>query len=180
MSIDRQFFIQLQGRDFVLFAGLLDGATKAGLKSIVTTPVQIASAENGRMAVMKARVEFEDGRVFEAIGDASPESCGRMIHPHVQRMAETRAVGRAFRWALNVSVAMKEELGGDDEEAPSTPRQPAPSRAQGTSAPPASSGGTLVCSAEGCGALLTKGQYEISMRKLGEARCPAHQKTVAA
>jgi hypothetical protein len=124
VSIDPQYIVQLQGRPFVLFAGLLDAAHKTGLKSIITTPVQIPTPENGRLAVMKARVEMESGQVYEAIGDASPESVGRMIAPHLLRMAETRSIGRALRWALNVSVTMREELADEPDPKPGDRRPP--------------------------------------------------------
>ena len=42
------------------------------------------------------------GKVFQAHGDATSDNIkGEMIKPHFIRMAETRAIGRAFRWATN-------------------------------------------------------------------------------
>lgn len=181
MSFDKQWVVNLKGKDYVVYAGVLDAATKAGLKSLTTRVIQIPTPENGHMAVVMARAEFEDGRVFEDVGDASPATCSAHIAAAALRMASTRGKGRVLRDAINLVQTLFEELpdlNGHTEEYAGPAA--APSRAQGTSAPPASNGGTLVCSAEGCGALLTKGQYEISMRKLGEARCPAHQKTIAA
>ena len=115
MALDRSFFVNLKGRDFVLYGGLLDAATKSGLRSVRTAIAQLPTADNAYLAVVTAEVTFEDGRVFTAIGDASPASVGAMIVPHLLRMAETRAIGRAFRTALNIAATMKEELGGDDE-----------------------------------------------------------------
>jgi len=56
-------------------------------------------------------------RTFEAHGDACAANTGRMIHPHLLRMAETRAVARALRFATNCGEAAREEF-GDDEGAP--------------------------------------------------------------
>ncbi len=77
-----------QGKQYVLFAGLLDEAHSRGLRGIDTELVQVPTAENGNVAVVKATVEMEDGRTFSGIGDASPENVGRNIAPHIIRMAE--------------------------------------------------------------------------------------------
>jgi hypothetical protein len=118
-----------QGRQYVLFAGLLDAAHAQGLKGIDTELLQVPSDENGRVAVVKAKVQMEDGRTFSGIGDASPENVGRNIAPHVIRMAETRAKARALRDAVNVGATALEELGAEagDEAAPSYPPQGRPS-----------------------------------------------------
>ena len=110
-----EFMITRQGKQYVLFAGLLDEAHARGLKGIDTDLVQVPTGENGNVAVVKATVEMEDGRTFSGIGDASPDNVGRGIVPHIIRMAETRAKARALRDAINVGVASIEELGDDPE-----------------------------------------------------------------
>ena len=110
--------IMRQGKQYVLFAGLLDEAHQKGLRGIDTELVQVPTAENGNVAVVKAVVEMEDGRTFSGIGDASPENVGRNIVPHIIRMAETRAKARALRDAVNVGATALEELSdGDESEA---------------------------------------------------------------
>lgn len=108
-----------QGKQYVLFAGLLDEAHSRGLRGIDTELVQVPTAENGNVAVVKATVEMEDGRTFSGIGDASPENVGRNIAPHIIRMAETRAKARALRDAVNVGATALEELSDGDEAPPS-------------------------------------------------------------
>ncbi len=103
--------IERQGKRHVLYAGLLDEAHARGLRSIETELLQVP---NGEVAIARAVARTEDGK-FTGIGDASPENVGRMIAPHIIRMAETRAKARALRDAINVGVAALEELGGDDE-----------------------------------------------------------------
>ncbi|MDP8939519.1 MAG: hypothetical protein M3N10_04365 [Actinomycetota bacterium] len=110
-----EYMIERQGKRFVLYAGLLEEAHSRGLRSIETELLQIPSAENGELAIVKAVVRTEEGR-FSGLGDASPENVGRAIAPHLIRMAETRAKARALRDAINVGVTALEELGGGDEE----------------------------------------------------------------
>jgi hypothetical protein len=113
-----EFLITRQGKQYVLFAGLLDEAHSRGLNSIDTELVQAPTEENGRVAICKARVDMEDGRTFSGIGDASPENVGRNIVPHIIRMAETRAKARALRDAVNVGATALEELADGDDALP--------------------------------------------------------------
>lgn len=117
-----EFFIERQGRKFVLYSGLLDEAHQRGLRSIETELLQVPSAQNGEVAIARAVVRTEEGK-FTGIGDASPQNVGRAIVPHVIRMAETRAKARALRDAINVGVTAFEEL-GEGEEAEARQGQP--------------------------------------------------------
>ena len=93
MSIDPRFLVELKGKTYPLYQGVLDAATNAGLRGLKTTIVQIPTPENNHMAVVLVRAEFEDGRVFESVGDASPANCSANIATAALRMAETRAGG---------------------------------------------------------------------------------------
>ena len=112
-----EFLITRQGKQYVLFAGLLDEAHSRGLRGIDTELIQVPNEGNGNVAIVKATADMEDGRHFSGIGDASPENVGRNIVPHVIRMAETRAKARALRDAVNVGATALEEL-SDGEDAP--------------------------------------------------------------
>ena len=112
--------IERQGKRFVLYAGLLEEAHSRGLRSIETELLQVPAAENGDVAIVRAVIRMEEGK-FSGIGDAGPQNVGRMIAPHLIRMAETRAKARALRDAINVGVTAFEELGGEEaveEKAP--------------------------------------------------------------
>ncbi len=111
----KEYIINRQGKDFVLYEGLLDEAHQQGLKRISTTLVQIPHQDNGNVAVVQAEVETEKG-TFAGIGDASPTNVNRMIVPHLLRMAETRAKARALRDAVNIGVTAVEELGDFDDD----------------------------------------------------------------
>jgi hypothetical protein len=113
-----EFLITRQGRQYVLFAGLLDEAHSRGLRGIDTELIQVPDDANGNVAIVKATAEMEDGRHFSGIGDASPENVGRNIVPHIIRMAETRAKARALRDAVNVGATALEELSDGDDAPP--------------------------------------------------------------
>lgn len=113
-----EFIIQRHGKDFVLYAGLLDEAHSRGLTRIETELLQAPSEAGGEgtgedTAIVKATVTMGDESKFDGIGDASPRNVGNNIAPHLIRMAETRAKARALRDAINVSVTAFEELGGE-------------------------------------------------------------------
>jgi hypothetical protein len=139
-----EFMITRQGKQYVLFAGLLDEAHNRGLRGIDTELVQVPTPDNGNVAVVKATVEMEgpdegQGRTFSGIGDASPENVGRNIVPHIIRMAETRAKARALRDAVNVGATALEELSDGDDALPAGYPPPRAVEAQGRSDIPADS-----------------------------------------
>jgi hypothetical protein len=115
MTISKEFIVNLKGNEYPRFAGVLDAATKAGLRSLTTRIVQIPSPENGHLAVVMARAEFEDGRVFEDVGDCSPQSTSPQLAAASLRLASTRAKGRVLRDAINVGQTLLEELPDLDE-----------------------------------------------------------------
>ncbi len=120
--------ITRQGKQYVLFSGLLDEAHNRGLRGIDTELIQVPDESNGNVAVVKATVEMEDGRTFGGIGDASPDNVGRNIVPHLIRMAETRAKARALRDAVNVGATALEELSDGDDAPPANYPAPRPQR----------------------------------------------------
>ena len=129
-----EFFIERQGKRFVLFAGLLDEAhqERHDLFSIDTLLVQAPNEKNGNVAIVFAKVTLDaneppgERRYFTGLGDASPENVGRNIAPHLIRMAETRAKARALRDAVNVGVTAFEEIDSGAEDASESPKQATP------------------------------------------------------
>jgi len=88
--------------DIISFEDLLDEAHKKfdGLFSISTELIQV-DWEKG-LALFKARIhDRKSDQEFIGHGDATQENCGDMIKPHFIRMAETRAIARALRFATN-------------------------------------------------------------------------------
>lgn len=131
MAVDPKYITTVGGRSFVLFAGLLDLAHQQGLQAISTELRQLPHPENGNLAVVHAVVVMKDERRFSGTGDASPANVGKMIAPHIVRMAETRSIARALRLATNVGMTAFEELGDDDSApAPVTPLREAQQQAK--------------------------------------------------
>jgi hypothetical protein len=124
--MDRRYVIQREGKDFALYAGLLDLAHERGLLSIETVLVQLPTEANGNVAVVQATVRLSDAqgvlRTFQGIGDAAPGNVNRMMAPHILRLAETRAKARALRDAVNVGEALADDPSDDAPEPSAAPR----------------------------------------------------------
>jgi hypothetical protein len=108
--MDKKFIINLQGKEFVLFAGLLAEFHATGGKSIETEETPTSTPDEPRF---KAIVKGERGE-FIGHGDANNANTGKMVSVHKYRMAETRAIARALRWYDNIGLCSLDELGGDD------------------------------------------------------------------
>lgn len=109
MNINEKFIINLQGKNFVTYEGLLDLAHQKNLNSIDVEIVQIPTNENSMTAICRATATTNNGR-FSDIGDASPQSVNTRIAPHLIRMASTRAKARVLRDLTNVGMTSVEEL----------------------------------------------------------------------
>lgn len=121
-SVDKKFIVQLQGKDFVTYEGLLDLAHQKGLQGIKTEIVQFPTTENNNQCIFKAIAYTEKGQ-FEGYGDADNSNVNSMIKRHLIRMAETRAKARALRDLTNVGMTAVEEMGGDEEHKQSYKQQ---------------------------------------------------------
>jgi hypothetical protein len=114
--------MNLKGKDFVLYSGLLDLAHQKGIKSITVEAIQFPTKENGMEAICKATTEAANGEVFTDWGDANPRNVNSTVANHVLRMASTRAKARTFRDFTNIGMTCLEELGdiedviGDDKQ----------------------------------------------------------------
>lgn len=109
MSVNEKFIINLQGKSFVTYEGLLDLAHQSGLKSLEVEIIQMPNSENNMTAICIATATTENS-TFRDIGDASPNSVNRALVPHLIRMASTRAKARVLRDLTNVGMTAIEEL----------------------------------------------------------------------
>jgi len=110
-----RFLSNIKGKDFVLYAGVLDLATQKGLLKLEVELLQYPTKDNGKEAICRAVAEGKNGEVFSDIGDANPKNCTPMIAKHLIRMASTRAKGRALRDMCNIGIACLEELDSLDD-----------------------------------------------------------------
>lgn len=120
-KLEDTFIKQIDDKDFVLYAGLLDVAHQKNLCMVDVELLQYPAEENKHTAICKARVETMDGKRFSDIGDANPQNCNSKVAKHLIRMSSTRAKARAFRDMDNIGMTALEELGdlndilGDNE-----------------------------------------------------------------
>jgi hypothetical protein len=113
--LDERFIKNIEGKDFVLYAGLLDLAHQKGLIKMAVEILQYPTAENGHMAIARAQAESTLGELFVDVGDAAPSNCNAKVVKHLLRMASTRAKARALRDFTNIGMTCLEELGDLNE-----------------------------------------------------------------
>jgi hypothetical protein len=109
-KLDDRFIIEIEGKEFVKYPGLLDLGHQKGISQIEVAIVQIPTSENKNRAICRATVVSKVGETFADVGDASPESVNKKISPHILRMAATRAIARALRSFTNIGMTCLEEL----------------------------------------------------------------------
>ena len=114
-KLDDRFMTNIKGKDFVLYAGVLDLATQKGLVKLGVELLQFPTKENGNEAICRAIAESKTGGIFSDIGDANPTNCSSKVVKHLIRMASTRAKGRALRDMCNIGIACLEELADFDD-----------------------------------------------------------------
>ena len=114
-KLEERFIMTLKGKDFVVYAGLLDLAHQKGLQSVMVDGLQYPTKDNGFEAICKATVESKTGEVFVELGDSNPKNTNKMVVNHILRMAATRAKARALRDFTNIGMTCLEELGDLDE-----------------------------------------------------------------
>ncbi len=108
--------------DYSNFEDLLDAAHEGGLQSVKTEIVSYDFEK--KTALVHATVTMvepknrEIVRTFEAHGDTTMDNIKGTIQPHFIRMAETRALSRALRWATNNAKTAVEEMSGSDDTKP--------------------------------------------------------------
>ncbi len=123
--------------DAVSYRGLLSLAHEDGLRSVRTRVLQLPTRDNGSSAVVFAVVRTCRG-VFTGIGDASPSNVDVQVAPHIVRVAETRAIARAFRLAVNVgevsTVELMDDAAAPERRGPPPPVVPRPATRRGRDA----------------------------------------------
>jgi len=101
--------------DLIKFEDLLSEAHKKfkGNFSIQTKLIEVDWEKKHALVKARVLVPFNrsetEGTMYEAYGDATQDNCGTLVNKHWVRMAETRAIARALRWATNNAKTAVEE-----------------------------------------------------------------------
>ena len=107
------------GDNFTTFNEVLNMAHQQGLCRVNAELLQFPREDNNYCAIYKAEVETSKG-TFTGHGDATPKNTNRLITPHLIRMAETRAIGRALRFATNAPTLAEEVQDVPGDSGPAT------------------------------------------------------------
>jgi hypothetical protein len=109
-----KYIVNVQGKDFVTFPGLLALAHEKGLTN---TSTELVNSDLTNPVVKATVTLVQDGvtKTFTGYGDANANNVAKKVAGALLRMSETRAIARAFRFACNVDMAALEELGGEDD-----------------------------------------------------------------
>jgi len=114
-KLDERFIKTIDGKDFVLYSGLLDLAHQKNLISMDVDILQYPTKENDHTAVCKAIAKTATGGPFIDVGDANPQNCNAKVAKHIIRMSSTRAKARCLRDLTNIGMTCLEELGDFSE-----------------------------------------------------------------
>jgi hypothetical protein len=114
-KLDERFIKTIDGKDFVLYAGLLDLSHQKNLISIDVELLQYPSKENDHTAVCKAIAKTATGGIFVDLGDANFQNCNAKVAKHIIRLSSTRAKARCLRDLTNIGMTCLEELGDFNE-----------------------------------------------------------------
>ena len=109
-KLDERWIIEIEGNQFVKYAGLLDLGHQKGISQIEIEPLQLPTKDNGNFAICKATVISKSGESFTDIGDANPGNCNSKVSKHLLRLASTRAIARSLRTFTNIGYTCLEEL----------------------------------------------------------------------
>ena len=124
-KLDERWIIEIEGNQFVKYAGLLDLGHQKGISQIEVEPLQFPTKDNGNAAICKAAVISRVGETFIDIGDANPGNCSSKVVKHLFRLASTRAIARALRSFTNIGMSCLEELSDISDVIPRRGRNPA-------------------------------------------------------
>lgn len=119
-KIDPSYVIRLKGgKRYPFTKALISVMWRYGVESIETEMIE--HDPTAQRATHRAVITGSRG-MYTAHGDCCPKSVSnRAVLPHYQRISETRAIGRALRWYLNLGETAFDELGEIEEDAQPKP-----------------------------------------------------------
>jgi hypothetical protein len=105
-QVPAQYVVQIQGKPFVKYAGLLQMAHERGLVELTAH----WTFNDASLSLAEAVATFQDGRHFREAGDATTDNVSKAVAPHFRRLALTRAKARVLRDAMGIDICSVEEL----------------------------------------------------------------------
>ena len=117
-----EYGIDIHGKPFLTFGGLLKEAHNKGLINIATNLLKQEDEKNDTVIVQAICTLMHPtlkDKVIQctALGDANKNNIRNdFLEPHKIRIAETRAIARALRFALGLGYPAKEEMVYDEKE----------------------------------------------------------------
>lgn len=120
---NKQHVVNAQGRKFITYVGLQAKMSDADL-SVIGMKSEILQNgddhESGRWIVhVKLTILSKKSGLtaeIESLGDADKSNTGKTIHPHLPRMAETRAIVRAMRIVTRSEYTALDEIGPKEDD----------------------------------------------------------------
>ena len=110
--VDKKYIVDIKGKKFITYAGLLAEAHNKGLRNISVTELNVDWEKKSAFCI--AEVELFDtntqNKFFQGVGSGTPENCSSMVKDHFVEMSQTRAKARALRDALNIDMVAVDEL----------------------------------------------------------------------
>ena len=113
--MDEKYIVNIKGKKFVTYNGLLAEAHKAGLEDMRITEMHVDLEKKSAWCMVACKIKEKE---FMGVGSATPENCGSMVKNHFVEMSNTRAKSRVLRDALNIDMTSVEELTDSKEDKP--------------------------------------------------------------
>jgi hypothetical protein len=111
-SIPSGDILNINGRWYVTYAGLLGLAHRRGCTGISVRPIgRFCDPASSHWTFEAIVYKTESCKGFAGYGDASPSNVSALLRGAELRIAETRAVSRALRKAYGIGICSIEEIG---------------------------------------------------------------------
>ncbi len=108
-DINKDFIVNIQGKDFITINGLLAIAdNEGGIERIEVTNLDVNLEKQSAYATVK--VTMKDGRVFENGGSGMPANLKANMQKNFVEMSISRALARSIRFGLSVDYVCGDEL----------------------------------------------------------------------
>ena len=110
--MDEKYIIDIKGKKFVTFNGLLDLAHEKGLVSLKVQELSVDWDKKSAFCIAACKI----GEVcVTCVGSGTQDNCGSMVAGHFVEMSQTRAFARCLRTILNVDMVAVDELKEKEE-----------------------------------------------------------------